>query len=168
MRIQCMSGMLLCLSRPQRLVYVLGDVYRVPQALAAEMLELSPANYRVQLFRARQDLRQFMDNKCSLVNPTNPCKCPKKAKTMLAEGKLDPQNRVFNPPHARQVYQLAEAEAFQVCENTNTQAEEVADLFSTHTFNDSIQQKELITQILDSPDVKRMLEDPLGLPPSEN
>lgn len=56
MKLQCMSGMLLCLSREQRLVYILGEVFQADHKLGAEILGISSGNFRVRLSRARKDL----------------------------------------------------------------------------------------------------------------
>src|SRR5262245_1882759 len=48
-RIGCSMGMLLCLDREQRLVYVLGEIFGVADAVGAELLEVSRAAYRQRL-----------------------------------------------------------------------------------------------------------------------
>jgi RNA polymerase sigma factor (sigma-70 family) len=59
----CTSGMLLCLDREQRLSYILGAIFDVSDTVAAEVLEISPENFRQRLARARRDLRHFMNDK---------------------------------------------------------------------------------------------------------
>lgn len=75
MLISCVQGMLMCLSDNQRLAYILGDIFHLPGEQAAEVLEISPAAYRQRFSRAKKLLFDFMRNKCSLVNPDNPCTC---------------------------------------------------------------------------------------------
>jgi RNA polymerase sigma factor (sigma-70 family) len=72
-KIGCMSGMLLCLDRQQRLVYVLGEIFGIDHTIGAEMLDLSKDNFRQRLARARRDLYNFMNKKCGLINKNNPC-----------------------------------------------------------------------------------------------
>jgi RNA polymerase sigma factor (sigma-70 family) len=72
--ISCVSGMLLCLDREQRLTYILGEIFGVTDAVAAELLEISGENFRQRLTRARWDLHNFMNDKCGLVNRANPWK----------------------------------------------------------------------------------------------
>ena len=50
-RITCSSGMLLCLSREQRLAYVLGEIFGVSDAIGAELLATTRDNFR-QSWRA--------------------------------------------------------------------------------------------------------------------
>lgn len=56
----CSTGLLLCLDREQRLVYILGEIFGVSARVGAELLEISPENFRQKLSRARRDLYQFM------------------------------------------------------------------------------------------------------------
>jgi len=74
----CTSGMLLCLDREQRLAYILGAILGVSDAVAAEVLELTSENFRQRLARARRDLRNFMNDKCGLVNPANHADAPRR------------------------------------------------------------------------------------------
>jgi RNA polymerase sigma factor (sigma-70 family) len=76
----CTSGMLLCLEREQRLAYILGAILDVSDTVAAEILEITSENFRQRLARARRDLRNFMNDKCGLLNQRNPCRCAKKTR----------------------------------------------------------------------------------------
>src|SRR5229473_5758860 len=91
----CTSGMLLCLDRVQRLSYILGSIFEVSDTVAAEVLEITPENFRQRLARARRDLRNFMNNKCGLVNQANPCRCAKKTRGFIQAGHVDPENLLF-------------------------------------------------------------------------
>ncbi len=91
----CMLGMLLCLSRPQRLAYILGEIFEAPSDVAADILGLSPAAFRKRLQRARADLTAFMTDKCGLINEANPCRCEKKTRAFMDAGWLDPDKIKF-------------------------------------------------------------------------
>ena len=106
-KIGCTTGMLLCLSRDQRLVYILGDILGVSDVVGAELLDVSRDNFRQKLSRARRDLHQFMDGQCGLVNAANPCRCAKKTQAFIRAGYLDPQKLVFAKPHVDRVRDLA-------------------------------------------------------------
>ncbi len=45
-KIGCTSGMLLCLDREQRFVYLLGEIFGVTDRLGAELLDLPPCIHR--------------------------------------------------------------------------------------------------------------------------
>lgn len=94
-KIGCMTGMLLCLNREQRLIYILGELLSVSDAIGSELLEISKANFRKKLSRARKDLYNFMNEKCSLVKQSNPCRCVRKTKGFIEFGYVDPDNLIF-------------------------------------------------------------------------
>jgi RNA polymerase sigma factor (sigma-70 family) len=94
-RIGCSTAMLLCLDREQRLVYILGGIFGVSDAVGAELLETSRDNFRQKLSRARRDLHSFMNEKCGLVNTANPCRCAKKTQGFIQAGYLDPKKLLF-------------------------------------------------------------------------
>ncbi len=96
LRIACMSGMLLCLTRDQRLVYILGEMFNADHTIGADILDISKANFRVRLSRARKDIQHFMANQCSWVKKDNPCKCHKKVTVAFNGGPLDSRNLLFN------------------------------------------------------------------------
>src|SRR5262245_24523001 len=70
-RLTCTSGMLLCLDREQRLVYILGEIFGVTDVVGAELLEIRRENFRQRLARARREIYNFMHDKCGLVNRAN-------------------------------------------------------------------------------------------------
>jgi hypothetical protein len=94
-RLGCTAGMLLCLDREQRLVYVLGAVFGVSDVVAADLLEIERDNFRQKLARARRELHSFMQDQCGLINANNPCRCAKKARGFMRVGYLDPANLLF-------------------------------------------------------------------------
>jgi RNA polymerase sigma factor (sigma-70 family) len=96
-RTRCMSGMLMCLTREQRLIYILGDVFNLDHNIGAEVFGLSKQNYRVKLSRTRKEFHAFMNQQCGLVNTDNPCRCSKKAKAMEAAGKMQTDKKIFDP-----------------------------------------------------------------------
>src|SRR4051794_7462157 len=47
LRISCTAGMLLCLNREQRMIYVLGEMFEIDHNLGSEILGITPGNFRV-------------------------------------------------------------------------------------------------------------------------
>src|SRR5207244_929053 len=74
-RIGCTSGMLLCLDREQRLIYILGEIFGVTDLVGAELLEIGRENFRQKLARARRDLHKFLQSKCGLATEASPPRC---------------------------------------------------------------------------------------------
>lgn len=94
-KLSCMKAMLLCLTPEQRMVYVMGELFEVPDSEASEVLEISKANFRKRLSRARTQLYGFMNNKCGLINKNNPCRCARKTTGFIKQGYVDPNNLQF-------------------------------------------------------------------------
>jgi RNA polymerase sigma factor (sigma-70 family) len=81
-KIRCTHGMLLCLDRPHRLAFILGEIFEVSSEQGAQILEVAPATYRKRLSRARTRVGRFMQQKCGLVNPAAPCRCARHGHTV--------------------------------------------------------------------------------------
>ncbi|ATC65569.1 RNA polymerase subunit sigma-70 [Nibricoccus aquaticus] len=94
-KLGCITAMLMCLDRRQRLAFILGEIFGVTSEQGGEAMEILAENFRQLLTRARRDLYQFMQGKCGLVNALNPCRCSKKAGAFMANGWLDPAKRQF-------------------------------------------------------------------------
>src|SRR5437667_7100862 len=106
-RIGCTSGMLLCLDREQRLIYILGEIFGVTDSVGAELLQISRDNFRQKLSRARRDLHNFMQNQCGLINESNPCRSAKKTQAFIRAGYIDPANLLFAKEHVTRVREVA-------------------------------------------------------------
>ena len=132
-RISCTSGMLLCLDRGQRLVYVLGEIFGVSDAVGGELLEISRDNFRQRLTRARRDLHNFMNDKCGLVDPANPCRCEKKTRGFIQAGYVDPANLLFARAHVTQVREVV-SETYEALATLDAQCGRI---FREHPFYDA-------------------------------
>ena len=106
-KISCTMGTLLCLDGRQRLVFTLGEVFGVSDEVGAEIAEVTPANFRQILSRARRDLYEYLNNNCSLVNPEGHCKCAKKTRAYIQGGFVDPQELRFTAGYMRRVRDMA-------------------------------------------------------------
>lgn len=107
-RTRCMSGMLMCLTSEQRLIYILGDIFNISHDIGAEIFNVSKVNYRVKLSRTRKEFHAFMNQQCGLVNLDNPCRCSKKAKAMEAAGKMQVNKKIFDPQYYSTIIAYAE------------------------------------------------------------
>src|ERR1700745_1553435 len=106
-RISCMTGMLICLDRRQRLAFILGEYFGVTSEVGGEVMEVSPDNFRQLLSRARRDLYQFMNDKCGLVNKANPCRCAKKTRSYMQAGYVDPDRLEFTKGRLATINEIA-------------------------------------------------------------
>ncbi len=94
-RISCTDGMLLCLIRPQRIAYLLGDVVGLSDVEGSAICECTPAAFRQRLARSRATLRRIIDRRCGLIDPTNPCSCGRQIEGSIDTGILDRNNLTF-------------------------------------------------------------------------
>ena len=107
-RIACVMGMLLCLDRNQRIVFLLGEILETGDAVGAELMDITRDNFRQRLARAREQLSSFMQGRCGLVNPQNPCRCARKTRVFIKDGIVDPNRIQFARGHLQQVKSIAE------------------------------------------------------------
>jgi RNA polymerase sigma factor (sigma-70 family) len=154
--ISCTSGMLLCLDREQRLTYILGQIFGVTDTVAAEVLEITCENFRQRMARARRDLRNFMNDKCGLVNRANPCRCAKKTRGFIQAGYVDPENLLFARDHISQMRE-AVPKAF---ETIRTLDDQYADIYRRHPFYKPPDLGQRLRQLVESPDLRRAADLP--------
>lgn len=91
-RVSCSYGMLMCLSRPLRAAYLLGDVLGISGADGAAVLEISESAFRQRVSRSRRIMRQVIDGRCGLVDPTNTCSCGRQIEPSIEGGFIDRDN----------------------------------------------------------------------------
>lgn len=130
-RVNCMFGMLLCLNREQRMVYILGAIFEVNDKIGSEIMEISRENFRQKLSRARKDLHSFMNDKCGLIKEDNPCHCMKKTKALVESGYVNPQQLRFNSNYYSTVKQVTEKKLGSF---DNYLDDNCRELFATHPF----------------------------------
>jgi len=149
--LSCVSGMLLCLDREQRLTYILGAILGVSDTVGAELLEISSENFRQRLARARRDLHSFMDDKCGLVNRANPCRCAKKTRGFIQAGHVDPEHLLFAQEHIRQVHEVVP----QAYQTIRTLDDQYADIYRQHPFYEPPDFAPMLRQLVESPAFRR-------------
>lgn len=154
LRIRCTSGMLLCLEREQRMIYILGEMFEIDHSLGAEIMGISKGNFRIRLMRARKDLSNWMHKRCSLVNSSNPCKCPKKTKSFIEAGFVDPANLKFNARYKQKINELSENKATEIIETIEDLTKEV---FQSHPLQQPKAKTKIVNQILNNDLIRDIL-----------
>ena len=152
-RITCSSGMLLCLDREQRLVYILGEIFGVSDRVGAELLETSPDNFRQKLARARRDLHSFMQEQCGLVNKANPCRCAKKTQAFMRAGYVDPKNLLFAKTHVTRVREVSP----KLSETLEALDVAYAEIHRDHPFHPSPDFVSALRELIDKPRFRSIL-----------
>jgi len=150
-KVACMAGMLMCLDREQRLVYIVGEVFEIDHNIASEIFETSPDNFRQKLSRARKDLHQWMHNRCGLVNKNNPCRCPKKTKGFIANGWVSPDNLKWHSNYTQKIKDLTE----QKVEDALLTIDELyARLYKEHPFKISLKAESLVQNLINNENLR--------------
>jgi RNA polymerase sigma factor (sigma-70 family) len=146
-KIGCIMGTLLCLDGRQRLVFILGEVFGVSDEVGAEIVDVTPANFRQILSRARQDLYQYLRGNCSLVAPHNACQCARKTRAYVRGGFVDPEKRVFTADYLRSVREVADSRADELIDAYMRIA---ASVYRDHPFYEPAEQASLLRRELES------------------
>lgn len=146
-KIGCMMGTLLCLDGRQRLVFVLGEIFGVSDEVGAELVEVTPANFRQILSRARRDLYEYLRGNCSLVHPDSACRCVRKTRAFIQGGFVDPEKLRFYADHCRRVREVASERAD---EWGDAYMELAASLYRDHPFYEPAEQVDILRKALPS------------------
>lgn len=94
-RLSCTYGMLLCLSRPARVAYLVGDLLGFSHVQGAMICGTTPAAFRQRLSRARTVMREVMGRRCGLVRADNPCRCDRLVEVSRRLGVIDERRPAF-------------------------------------------------------------------------
>tara|TARA_R110002126_G_scaffold236965_1_gene380531 strand:- start:2967 stop:3773 length:807 start_codon:yes stop_codon:yes gene_type:complete len=94
-KVSCTQGLLLCLNSVDRMVYILSEILEFNSVEGSEILEITAENYRKKLSRSRTKIRNFLNNKCGLANPDNPCRCNKKIDFLIDQKIVNPKDLRF-------------------------------------------------------------------------
>ena len=140
----CMMGMLLCLNREQRLVYILSEIFEADHSIGSEILGISKANYRKRLERARKDLYQFMHNKCGLINTANPCRCARKTTGFIKAGWVNKDQMKFNTGYLQTIAEAIDQKNAELNESLEN---DYAQLFAQTPFQIKVHHQNLMRNV---------------------
>ena len=154
-KMNCMMGMLLCLDRPQRLVFTLGAILHVTASVGGDIMQISAENFRQKLSRARKQLSNYMNEKCGLMNAKNPCRCARKTRASIEAGYVDPYQLKFNSKHVQRVKSIVTEEAHWVEDALDMRAQ---NLFRDHPFQEPSNNVQILKKILDCKEVQEMID----------
>jgi|JI9StandDraft_2_1071091.scaffolds.fasta_scaffold38736_2 RNA polymerase sigma factor (sigma-70 family) len=76
LKIGCSYAMLLSLDKNHRIAFILHYIFELSGEEGSLILEITPANYRKRVSRAKEKLLAFMSERCNLINDSKLCKCP--------------------------------------------------------------------------------------------
>ncbi len=127
--IGCYVGSLLCFDRKQRLVFILGTIFNVDDALGSEIIGISKSNFRQILSRSRKKLHNFVSQNCGLLNEKNPCHCSTKLLGHIKAGWLKPDKIIFRRDETQTVNDVIDLDNFR-----KAYADNYIQLFRGHPF----------------------------------
>lgn len=87
-KLGCSLAMLTCLDREHRVAFLLGEVFDVPNEVAAEIAGTTQATYRQRLSRAQRKVEAFTLAYCGVVSERAPCRCNRRVARALELGRL--------------------------------------------------------------------------------
>lgn len=94
LKLSCTNVMLQCFEPQTRCVYVLGTMFKINSQIAAEILDMSPENYRQKLSRARKKMVEFLSAYCGLAG-SGACSCAGRVDYAVKQHRIDPQALEF-------------------------------------------------------------------------
>jgi RNA polymerase sigma factor (sigma-70 family) len=151
----CLTCVLLCLDRVQRMVFITGSIFNLDSATAARILEMTPDNFRQILSRTRKKLAVFMNSFCGLINADNSCRCDQKVNAAARMGFV---NRKKKRGKHEALGKISEF----VSENKNLVNDalelRMQDIFRELPYYKSPVLDGLIKHILNKPEVKKIIE----------
>ncbi|MFL0198717.1 RNA polymerase sigma factor [Clostridium sp. WILCCON 0269] len=72
---KCLSGVLQCLNKENRLAYIFRDIVQLPYAEIATIFNKKEDSVRKIVSRSRRKLKNFLSSECILQNCNGKCKC---------------------------------------------------------------------------------------------
>ena len=112
-KISCTQGLLLCLDTAHRMTYILGVILEFNSKEGGTILSITPATFRQQLSRSKKKIKFFLQSKCGLVNPENPCRCLKKIDFLSKQQLIDLQQLRFAPFSNRSIELMKKIEKIE-------------------------------------------------------
>lgn len=107
LRHSCSLGMLQCLDRTDRLIYVLHCFFAVSSDDGGLICQLSPAAYRQRLSRVHKKMAAFLTRVCGLAGDGQVCTCQDRVLHAFRQGRISPERLYFathlQPGAARQL-----------------------------------------------------------------
>lgn len=107
LKLSCSNVMLQCLDAETRCIFILGTMFRVDSRTGAEIMELTPENYRQRLSRARRKMAEFLTEYCGL-SGKGFCSCYHRVSYAVSQGRLSTERLEFAGLRETEMGRLAE------------------------------------------------------------
>jgi RNA polymerase sigma factor (sigma-70 family) len=153
LKIKCLTGLLLCLDRKQRFIFIMSEIFDVGNPEGAAIMAVSQDNYRQMRSRGRRKVYQFINRNCGLIHPDNPCHCPAKVKSLIHQGFVDPHDLVFYKDKVKSIEDALSRNRGELEQAYSS--ESAQKLFRNHPFYDPPDFRKMLGRIL-SADLVRL------------
>lgn len=102
----CLQLFLNCIPKKQRIAFTLKILMELPIRDVADIMGSSESAVKINVYRAKQHLRDNMAEKCSFIDPQNPCQCGNWLKYLIDTGKRD-LIAAYNPVKRRSTAEMS-------------------------------------------------------------
>lgn len=77
-----------------RCIFILGTMFHIDSKIAADILHMTPENYRQKLSKAKHNMANFLSNHCDLTE-TSLCNCRKRSPYAILQHRINPAKLDF-------------------------------------------------------------------------
>lgn len=85
----CIQLFLNCIPKKQRIAFTLKILIGLSIEEVADIMGISESAVKINVYRAKQHLKDNMEDKCSFIDPKNPCQCGNWVKYLIDTGRMD-------------------------------------------------------------------------------
>lgn len=140
LKLSCTNVMLQCLDTVERLVFVLGTMFRVDSRIAGDILGITPEAYRQRLSRVRRKVAAFLSAYCGEYG-SGKCQCRDRLNYAIQNHRLNPAELDYTAASETSV-DMEKALDFK------NAMEEIDDLSAHFSFNRLYESPEQVKQFL--------------------
>ena len=84
----CIQLFLDCIPKRQRIAFTLKTLMQLSLSEVAEIMDISQSAVKINVYRAKQHLKNNLEGECSFIDPKNPCQCGNWVKYLIDTGKI--------------------------------------------------------------------------------
>ncbi|HYF74954.1 MAG TPA: RNA polymerase sigma factor [Candidatus Nitrosocosmicus sp.] len=106
MRETCLQLFLKCMPQKQKIAFVLKVLLGLTTEEVAAIMDISEGAVKTNVYRARLVMKDNIEDKCSYINPNNPCNCKNWVAYAIRNNKMSmiPKARMENTVNYEDIY----------------------------------------------------------------
>jgi len=102
----CLQLFLNCMPKKQRIAFTLKILMELSIKEVADIMGISEGAVKINVYRAKQHLKDNLEERCSFIDPENPCQCGTWLKYLIDTGKADLIS-AYNPARSRSTAEMS-------------------------------------------------------------